>query len=298
MDQLRGMELFVAVAETGSFAAAAERENISGPALSRQIAKLEEHLGARLFNRTTRRLSLTEVGRGYLARAQAILADVAEAEAEAAQARRAPRGLLRISAPLSWGLARLAPILSAFRQRYPELRLDIDLSDRMVDLVHEGVDVALRIAAQPAPNLIARRLADVAIVACAAPSYLARAGVPEAPEALADHATLIYNLLSMGSEIRFVRGEETRSVRLAHVVEANNGDILRDLAIAGEGIILQPDFVVEAALADGRLTRVLPEWHAGDFGLFAVYSSRRHQPAKVRVFIDHLVASLGKGADR
>jgi len=298
MDTLRAMELFVAVVESGSFAAAAERENISSPALSRQVAGLEEHLGARLLNRTTRRLSLTEAGRDYLARAQAILADVAEAEAEAGQARHAPKGLLRVSAPLSWGLARLAPILAGFRARYPELRLDIDLTDRMVDLVHEGIDVALRIAAQPAGTLIARRLADVAIIACAAPGYLARAGAPHAPEDLAGHATLLYNLLSMGSDITFTRGTEARLVRLGHVVEANNGDILRDLAIAGEGIILQPDFVVEQALADGRLVRVLPDWHAGDYGLFAVYSSRRHQPAKVRVFIDHLVASqVGGGSD-
>ncbi|SFJ15965.1 LysR family transcriptional regulator [Celeribacter neptunius] len=293
MDMFRAMALFRAVAEAGSFVSAAEREGLSSPALSRQIAGLEDRLGARLFNRTTRRLSLTEAGQRFLARTESILSELDEAESEAGEGRLSPRGILKISAPITYSLARLGPVLASFRAAYPDLDLSIDLSDRAVDLVHEAVDVALRVSATPAPNLIARKLADEKLIACAAPAYLARHGTPECPEDLQTHEFLLYSYLAAGRDYRFSKDGAERVVRLSGHVEATNGDILRDMAIAGHGMVIQPGFVVERALEAGQLVRVLPDWQSESFGVYAVYSSRRHLPLKTRVFIDHLVGSLG-----
>lgn len=292
MDRLKAMRLFRAVQETGSFALAAEREGISAPALSRQIANLESHLGARLFNRTTRRLSLTETGLHYLSRTEVILDAIDEAEAEAGRQHINPHGLLRISAPLSYTIAELGPVLASFSERYPDLSLDIDMSDRTVDIVHEGVDVALRISAMPAPNLIARKLADIHMVICAAPKYLADKGEPEAPEDLNAHTLLMYSYFNQGYTFQFRRDEQQLSMSLTGGITANNGDILRELAIAGRGLTIQPDFVVRDAIERGELCPVLQQWQMERFGVFAVYASRQHLPAKIRVFIDHLVQHL------
>lgn len=292
MDRLKAMQLFRAVHETGSFALAAERENFSAPAVSRQIANLETHLGARLFHRTTRRLSLTESGLIYLSRVEAILDAVEEAESEAGQQHVNPQGLLRVSAPLSYSLATLSPVLAAFTETYPDLTLDIDVSDRTVDLVHEGFDVALRISAEPAPNLIARKLGDIHMVACASPDYLATQAVLTHPSELSRHPVLLYSNFGQRYAYLFRRGDEDVEVMLDGRILANNGDLLRELAIAHRGVTIQPDFVLADALTAGKLVRVLPDWTGECFGIYAVYASRRHLPAKIRVFIDYLVNAM------
>ncbi|ATN35373.1 LysR family transcriptional regulator [Rhizobium sp. ACO-34A] len=294
MDIVRGMEVFVAVVDGGSFVAAADKLDMSTAAISRQVAALEAHLGARLFNRTTRRLSLTQPGMEFHERARQILADIQEAEAVAGEYALKPAGLLRISAPLSFGVRALGELLPDFRRQFPDLRLDVDLSDRVVDLVHDGVDVALRIAQTPSPNLIARRIAPVRMLVCASPGYLAAHGTPQHPSELAEHAALSYTYLSSGDNWLFNNtAGQTELVRAQPAVRANNGDLLRQMALQDGGVIVQPNFILADDIAAGRLVQILPDWTIGSFSLYAVYLSRRFLSAKVRVFIDFLSARMG-----
>jgi DNA-binding transcriptional LysR family regulator len=294
MDMVKSMQVYIAVVEGGSFVHAADRFDTSTASISRQIAALEAHLGARLLQRTTRRLSMTEPGRAFYERAQQILTDIAETEAVIGHESTQPTGLLRVSVPLSYGLRQFSRVLLAFRMRYPGLRLDIDLSDRTVDLVNEGIDVAVRIGASPAPNLIARKIAPVRIVVCAAPSYLAQRGFPQIPEDLAAHDTLAYSLLATGDTWSFQdSGGSEHSVRIEPSVHANNGDLLRQLAVAGGGIISLPEFIVADDLASGALVPLLDGWQRDESHVYAVYLSRKFLSPKVRVFIDYLVETLG-----
>lgn len=290
MDLLKAMEMYVAVVEAGSLVSAAERLDTSNAAVSRHLSALEEHLGARLLNRTTRRLSMTDAGQDFHTRAQQILADVREAEAVTGAKAVNPTGLLRISAPLSFGISKLGQWLPGFLARYPGLRLDVDLSDRLVDLATDGIDVAVRIARTPAStNVVSRRIAPVSMSICAAPSYLKRKGRPNEPADLAYHETLSFSYLATGDSWTLVhRDGRQASVRVRPHVHASNGDILRDLAVQGLGIILQPHFIVEQDIAAGRLEPILNGWSMPDFSLYAVYLSRKFLPAKVRVFIDYL----------
>ncbi|QEL22059.1 LysR family transcriptional regulator [Bosea sp. F3-2] len=295
MDLIYAMRTFVAVIDGGSFTAAAERLDTSGAAVSRQVAALEDHLGARLLHRTTRRLSVSEPGQVLYERALQILGDVADTEAMVGQHSAMPSGVLRISAPLSFGIGELAGVLPGFRERYPNLRLDIDLTDRIVDLAHEGMDVALRIVRPLNQSLIARRIAAIEMMVCAAPSYLERRGMPQAPADLEHHEVLSYSYLSCGDNWTFrdAGGAEV-TVRVRPWVHATNGDLLRELAIAGCGIIIQPDFIVARDIAAGRLTPLLQGWRMDDFHLYAVYLSRKFLSPKVRLFIDYLAETIGK----
>ena len=294
MDLTYAMKVLVKVVDAGSFARAAEALDTSTAAVSRQIGALEAHLGARLLNRTTRRLSLTDAGAEFCERSRVILGEIAEAEAVAGQQSLQPVGLLRITAPLSFGVTQLSRLLPAFRQRYPQLRLDVDLTDRVVDLANEGVDVGLRIAQELGDNLVARRIAPVSMVVCASPIYLKRRGVPRTPAELAQHESLSFSYLWVGDDWPFTdaQGAQTR-VRVQSSVHATNGDLLRELAVAGGGIILQPSFIVGAELARGTLLPLLTDYRTLDLSLFAVYLSRRQLSSKVRVFIDYLVEAIG-----
>ena len=299
MDISYAMRVLVQVVDSGSFVRAADALGLSNAAVTRQIASLETHLGARLLHRTTRRLSLTDAGAEFCARSRVILEEIAEAEAVAGQGSAQPFGLLRISAPLSFGLMQLARFLPGFRARHPQLRLDIDLSDRVVDLANEGIDVALRIASELDGNLVARRIAPVSMVVCASPDYLKRRGTPKVPAELVDHATLSFSYLWAGDEWPFTdaSGDLTR-VKVSPAVHATNGDLLRELAVAGGGIIMQPTFIVASELERGTLVPILPEYQTLELSLFAVYLSRRHLSNKVRVFIDELVSAIGEDAAR
>jgi DNA-binding transcriptional LysR family regulator len=290
MDVLRAMRVYVAVVETGSFVAAADKLDTSNAAISRHVAALENHLGARLLNRTTRRLSMTDVGQEFFARAQAIFADVSEAEAIAGENSSRPSGQLRISAPLSFGISKLSQWLPGFVARYPDLKLDIDLSDRLVDLATDGIDVAVRIGRQAAStNIISRRLGSVPLEICAAPDYLKRRGTPTSPHELSEHETTSYSYLATGDSWTLTNSQgRTETIRIRPSVHANNGDILRELALQGYGIIMQPSFIVEKDIAAGRLVRILDNWSVEGLNLYAVYLSRKFLPAKVRVFIDYL----------
>jgi DNA-binding transcriptional LysR family regulator len=292
MDIVAGMRVFVAVVEAGGFSAAAARLGMSRAMVSKHVARLEDHLGARLLNRTTRRLSLTESGTAFHERSAQILADIAEAEQIAGGATVQPRGVLRITLPLSFGLHRLGPVVADYAREYPQVKLDLSLSDRRVDLVDEGFDLAIRIGRLPESGLIARRLGSERSIIVASPAYLERHGVPESPADLARHVCLGYSLVRGGEDWRLQGPNGVVSVRCAGPIKADNGDILRQAAVQGAGMILQPRFIVEDEVRAGRLVRVLADHASEELGIYAVYPSRRHLSAKVRSFIDFLAQHL------
>ncbi|HEX2531841.1 MAG TPA: LysR substrate-binding domain-containing protein [Burkholderiaceae bacterium] len=292
MDILSGMRVFVAVADAGSFAAAANRLDMSRAMASKQVMNLEDHLGTRLLNRTTRRLSMTESGSAFYERCVQIIADVTEAEQVAGRMAAAPRGVLKITMPLAYGLHRLGSVIAGYASRYPQVKLDISLSERKIDLIEEGFDLAIRIGTLPESGLIARKLGSTRGIVCASPAYLERHGIPRTPEDLAHHACLGYSFTNSGDEWRLEGPDRKVTTRCAGPIKADNGDILRLAALSGTGLIFQPLFIVAEDLQAGRLVRVLPDYASSELGIFAVYPSRRHLSAKVRTFVDFLVAQL------
>ncbi|MBV6784144.1 LysR family transcriptional regulator [Xanthomonas campestris pv. uppalii] len=294
MDTLDAMRVFAAVAERSGFSAAADALDRSTASVTRQIAALEQRLGTRLLNRTTRRVSLTSAGSAYYQRCLQLLADLDDLEATIGAQALEPAGVLRVNAPVSYGIERLGALLPGFRARYPQVELDLSLSDRLVDMVEEGFDVAIRITRQPAPMLIARQLGKVRILACASPAYLARAGTPRHPSDLAGHECLLYHYSPSGGEVRFQGPEGDIDVRLRGGLRANNGHVLNAAALAGQGIVMQPDFLAEPHLAAGRLVRILPDYALDEIGIFAVYTSRSHLAPKVRSFIDYLIECMAE----
>ena len=295
MDTLSSMRAFAAVAGTGSFTKAADRLDLSRAMVSKYVASLEEHLGTRLLNRTTRRLSLTESGAAYYERCQQIIADIDEAEQAAGQMATAPRGTLKITMPVAYGLHRLSPLIAEYAALHPEVKLDISLNDRYVDLVEEGIDLAIRIGNLAESRLIARKLGGTHSVVCGSPDYLARHGTPRHPADLAHHSCLGYTYTGSGNEWHLRHEHRNETVRITGAIRANNGDLLRMAAINGAGLILQPLFIVEEDLKAGRLVQVLEHYTSAEYGIYAVYPSRQHLSAKVRTFVDFLVAHLGGG---
>ena len=298
MDRLFAIEVFVRVVEQASFAKAAERLDISTSACSRHVADLEAHLDARLLNRTTRRLSLTESGQAFYDRSVQLLADLEEAEQAATASAARPRGTLKVTCGISFGVRHVAPLVGAFAARHPEVRFDVQLSDRFVDLVEEGFDLAIRIGESPTQNLIARKLGETRLVPCAAPVYLRERGAPETPADLARHACLTYEYLPVRSVWRLHdRTGKVHAIRVAGPVHANNADLLVAAAVEGIGIAMEPDFIVADELAAGRLVRVLADYAPAPTGIYAVYPSRRHLSAKVRAFVDFLAARFAAVPD-
>ncbi|MGX9219737.1 LysR family transcriptional regulator [Massilia varians] len=288
-DRFEEMRVFAAVVEAGGFTAAAARLGMSKAAVSRHVAELEERLGVRLLHRTTRRLSTTAEGELFHARCRELLNRLEEAEAELGSGSTTAQGVARVNVPLSFGLMHLAPLWPRLLERHPGLELDVSLSDRVVDLVDEGYDLAVRIGQLPASSLVSRKLASTRLVACAAPGYLAAHGAPARPAELARHAVIGYSLFASGDTWSFSgpAGEET--VKVQPRMRTNNGDTCRAAALAGQGIILQPSFMVGADLAEGRLVELMPGWRSIALGIYAVYPSRKFLAPKVRVIIDFLV---------
>jgi DNA-binding transcriptional LysR family regulator len=289
VDRLTGMRVFATVAERASFAAAAEVLGLSRTMISKHVAALEDRLGARLLNRTTRRISLTEAGAGYLERVTEILQLVDEAEGAVSATAGEPRGLLRVNAPMSFSIHHLAPCLAEFRAAHPKVDVELTLNDRVVDLIDEGVDVAIRIGKLKDSSLIARRLATARLALCAAPSYLARRGEPKDPAELAQHDCLQYSYASDRDVWQFDGPDGRLEVRVRGPLTSNNGDALMNAAIAGLGIVRQPTFIVGEALRDGRLVRILPGYTLPVIGIHAVLPGSRHVSAKTRSFVEFLV---------
>lgn len=289
MDRLRALEVFVEVVRKEGFARAAEALDTSPANVTRYISDLEAHLHTRLLNRSSRRMSLTSSGEALFERAKSILDEVAEAEAIVSSATMQPRGLLRINAPLSFGVQHLAPLWPRFMEMYPEVQLEVALIDRVVDIVEEGYDMAIRISRSGSASHVARKLASSVNVLCAAPDYLARHGTPAAPADLLKHSCIGYSYAASDEWLLLDAEGKQHTVKIPFTMRTNNGDTARAVALGGQGIIWQPTFLVGADLRAGRLVQVLPAYHMQDIDIQAVYPSRRHLSAKVRVMIDFLV---------
>jgi DNA-binding transcriptional LysR family regulator len=290
------MQHFVRIVEAGSISRAAEQLGVAKSGVSRRLVELETRLGVRLLNRTTRRSSLTEAGRSYYEGAVKLLSDVAELDALVTGSKAALAGKLRLAAPLSFGLAHLSPAIEVFARAHPEVLIDIDFSDRQVDLVAQGVDLAIRIAELRDSSLQARRICPIRLMLCASPAYLAQHGSPNCPEDLARHQVLLYDIGGGGGSplLRLPdgRGGE-RGVPLNPRLVANNGDFLRDMAVAGHGIILTPTFIAWREVAAGALLPVLADYWPEPLNAYAVYPQSRYLPRRARILIEFLAERFG-----
>ena len=292
MDRFEAMRVFAAVVDAGSFVAASDALPMSKAAVSRHVAELESHLGVRLLNRTTRRLSLTPEGEVFHARCKEVLASVDEAEAEITSRSGEANGLLRVNAPFTFGLLHLAPLWMAFMASHPKLTLDVTLSDRVVDLVEEGFDMAVRIARLPDSSLVSRQIASTRLVLCASPTYLRQHGTPRHPAELAQHQVAAYSLFSMGDHWAFTGPRGPVSVKVSPRLRCNNGDTCRLAALRHQGIVLQPSFLVGPDLQAGTLVELMPEFKSIELGVYVVYPSRKFVAPKVRLLIDFLVEAF------
>ena len=294
MDRLTSMSVFAKVVGEGSFAQAARQMRLSPAAVTKHVQLLEEWLGARLLNRTTRRISLTETGAAVYERSLRLLEDVEEVRTSTAESTVRPSGVLRVSAPISFGALHLGPIVADYLALYPQVSIELVLDDRVVDIVDEGFDLAVRIAALKESNLVARRIAPSREVVCASPAYLVRRGRPVKPSDLAKHDCLDYALRSDRGSWRFEGPGSEASVKVDARMTATNGQILRDAARQGAGIILCPTFLVGEDIRSGRLEPLMPEFKPVARSIHAVYPSRRHLSAKVRSFIALLTDRFGE----
>ena len=293
IDVVAAMRVFTSVVEAESFAGAAEKLDLSRGMATRYVAQLETHLGVRLLNRTTRRLSLTEAGSDYFQRATQVLAMIDEAETSAAQNASVPRGTLRVTSSVIFGARHLGAAVSDFLQRHPQMQVDLSLNERLVDLVDEGFDLAIRVGARVDPGLIARRITPVRVLACASPAYLKTHGTPKQPEDLAAHNCLVYAHTVHQGGWHFKREGEERTVPVSGSLRGNNGGALVGAAVEGLGVIFEPSFLVYEALRDGTLVQLLPEWESEKLWVYAVYPNRKFLAPKVRSFIDFLVERFG-----
>jgi DNA-binding transcriptional LysR family regulator len=292
MDRLDSMRIYLRIAELGSFAAVARQMDVARSVITRQVAALEAHLGVKLIARSTRSLMLTSAGSAYLERCREILDLVEAAEAGLADERQEPRGLIRLSVPLSFGLRHLSPLLMDFSVTYPDVVTEIDFTDRRVKLVDEGLDLAIRITQRLDPLDVARRIGSSRLQAIASPDYLRRHGEPKHPRELAEHECLIYLpaqhegwpfLVNGATEIFTVRGR----------MRANNGDALLDAAMRGLGITAQPTFISAAAIEAGWVRPILTDYPMPELGIYALLSGNRYVPQRVRVLVDYLAERIG-----
>lgn len=290
---LSDLAVFAAVAETEGFSAAARRLGVSKAMVSVALARLETRLGVRLIRRTTRRVSLTEAGASALPHVQRALLAARDAEEAATQALTSPRGSLRVNAPMSFGLLHVVPALSAFAKSYPEIRVDLVLDDRLLDLAEGGFDLAVRIGALADSGLFGARVGRSRNVIAAHPDYLARAGTPTVPDDLTQHAALTYSLSPTGSRWTLSRGTRAETVRVSGPLQANNSLALHRALKEGLGLARIPLFIVGEDLAAGRLLEVLPDWHSPELGIHVLTTARDDMPRKTRAFIDFFRDYLG-----
>src|SRR5258705_12072044 len=280
MDRFAAIQVFAQVVASGSFAKAADRLGLSTSAASRQVAELEAHLQTRLLNRTTRRVSLTESGRAFYERAVQLIADLEEAEQEASRAAVVPRGTVKLTTAVNFGVRHVAPAIAAFLAAHPGVRFDVSLSDRIVDLVEEGFDLAVRTGAPGSDNVVSRKLGETRLVPCASPAYLKAHGAPQVPEDLARHNCLSYEYVAPRGvwSFRDAAGAE-RNVRVGGSLHANNGDLLAEVAAQGAGIVFEAAFIVGPEVRAGRLVPLLQEFVSAPMPIYAVYPSCKHLSA-------------------
>jgi len=296
MDQLGAMKIFTRVVETGSFSAVAREMHTGQPAISKQVAALEDRLGVRLLNRTSRKLTLTEAGANYHEHCQSILSEISDAEEMIQSLATTPRGRLRVNVSVAFGRLHIAPYLPGFLERYPHITLDISMNDRFVDLIAERVDLAIRIGPLADSSLVARNLGHSPLVVVGAPSYFAKHGSPGHPEELKRHNCLIYTFLLTGNIWHFRDGDKELAVQVKGNCQSDNTDGIRDVITAGTGLAMVPYWMVQAELNNGLLERVLDGYMPWSSPISAVYPMSKFVPLKVRCFIDYLKEQFDKNA--
>ena len=293
MDRFEEMRNFVRIVDAGSITRAADTTHIAKSAISRRLSELEDRLNVQLINRTTRRMTLTDAGRRFYDESQRILGDLEDVEGQLNLSETSLTGRIRLAAPSAFGLAHLTPAITEFAKIHPELKFEIDFNDRHIDLIEDGFDLALRISKLADSRMMARRLAPVSGLVLASPSYWDKHGRPKKPEDLSKHPCIEYAYRShSGWRYESPRGK-TGSVRINEVMSANHANFIRDAAIAGLGIVLQPTFICNQAIEEGLLEPVLMQYRWIDLELFAIYPNTRHLPNRIRVFIDYLVELWG-----
>lgn len=294
MNKTLEMQIFVTIVETGSFINAADKLSLSKSAISRFLNTLEQRLGVRLLQRTTRKVTLTNEGNLFYQRVKDILALIEESESELHPHQSEPAGLIRINVPVSFGIHHLAPLWAEFMSRYPKVELNVTLNDRIVNLLDDGFDLAVRIAHLPNSTLISKKLASTRIVLCASPDYLAEHGTPTHPSQLTKHHIISYSHSSIENERTFHGPDGATTVRYQASFNTNNGDTCRAMALKGGGIILQPTFLIQNDLQQGTLVEILPEYQYTTLDIYAIYPSKRFLPLRVRCLIDFLAEALAK----
>ena len=294
--RLSFLTAFIAVAETGSFTAAAQKVGRDASVISRRVSELEERLGVRLLSRTTRRVALTEVGALYHRRVQALLDELESASREASNAAASPQGLLRVALPVTFGRLWVASLLPSFLVRHPQIRIDARFSDRLVDVVADGFDVAIRIGVLRDSSLTARKLATYRTLLVAAPGYLAARGKPRSPADLAEHACLGFTGLATWPDWPLAKDGKRTTVRASGPLTADNSEVVLQAAIEGAGIAFMPDWLVGPAVRGGKLVEVLPGWGArGEGGVYSILPPGRLVPAKARLFVDEIAKAIKAG---
>lgn len=293
MDRIDAMRAFVAVVVEGSFSNAAHILQLSPQLVSKYVSRLEEQLNIRLLNRTTRKVSLTEAGSHYFVHAQQILLSIDDMESQLSGLQQNPKGVLRISAPVSFALKHMAKLITDFQNRYPLVTIDLQLTDRKVDIIEEGFDIALRIGKLKSSSLVAKQIAPIRVVLCASPEYLKHHGTINNPEDLESHRYLHYSHMSMDGKENIYQLLKAKVLTQGNEFSSNNGDVLVEAAIEGAGFVLQPTFIVSEAVSNGKLVIVLPELEPKRIGLYAIYAHRKLLPHKVRCFIDFMEGYYG-----
>ena len=286
------MRAFVAVVDAGSFVNAAQALDISKAGISRLVSDLEARLGLRLLQRTTRKLSLTAEGEVFYHRCTEVLQAIEDAEGEVTARGGEAVGLVRVNVPVSFGMTYLAPLWPLFMELHPQVVLEVTLSDRVVDLVDEACDLAVRIARLPNSTLVSRKLASTRLTLCGSPDYLRRHGMPAHPLELSQHAVIAYTLLAMGDQWQFTGAEGPVTVKVQPRMRSNSGDTCCVAAVSGQGLVLEPTFLVGPYLRTGELVEVMPQYRSIDLGVYAVYPTRKYVPPKVRALIEFLAQSL------
>lgn len=294
MDKLEAMAAFTRVVAKGSYAEAGRELGLTRSAVSKAVMELEQILGVRLLDRTTRRVSPTEAGRAYYERCLDVLSQIEETELQVSRLNDEPRGTLRINAPMSFGIRYLGEAVAELSAAHPDLKVELILNDRFIDPLEEGVDVTVRIGTLADSSLIARKLAPARRVLIASPGYIAQYGRPKTPGDLINHRCLAYGQSTVNSlRWQLTRGEETITVPVASQLCSNNGEILRAAAIAGNGIAKLPTFIVGHDISEGRLEVLMPDYPPTELGIYALYAPNRYLAAKTRVLIDHLAERFG-----